>query len=71
VAVQAEVGIVGAVPLAAVLAVVVGTAMAQGPVEAEDLVGAVADEVRVGLAVGADGAGAYVAPFFRSSRPAC
>src|SRR5262249_37779698 len=71
VAVQAQVGVVGAVAPAAGLAVVVGTAVAQGAVEAEDVVGALADEGGVGPAVRADGAGAYVPPFFRSARPAC
>ena len=70
-AVQAEVGIVGAMALAARFAVVVGATVAQGPVEAEDVVGALAEEGGVGLAVRADGAGAYVPPLFRSDRPVC
>lgn len=70
-AIQSEVGIVGTMPVGAVVAVVVGTAVAQGAVEAEDVVGPLPDEVGIGLAVRADGVGAYVAPFFRSSRPVC
>jgi hypothetical protein len=71
VAVQPQVAVVGAVPPAASAAVVVGAAMAERAVKAEDVVGPPADEVGVALAVWADGAGAYVALFFRSSRPAC
>ena len=70
-AIQPQVAVVGAMPLATGVAVVVGAAMAERAVEAEDVVGPPADEVGVALAVRADGAGAYVAPFFRSSRPVC
>jgi hypothetical protein len=57
VAIQAEDGVVGAVALTAGMAVVVSAAMLQGAVEAEDLVGPLADEVGVPSAVRADGAG--------------
>jgi len=71
VAVQPQRAVVGAMPLAASVAVIVGAVMFERAVKAEDLVGSPADEVGVALAVRADGAGAYVAPFFRSSRPVC
>ncbi len=57
-AVQAEVVVVGAVALTASATVVVGAAVVQGTVKTEDVVGALADEDSVGLAVRADGAGA-------------
>jgi hypothetical protein len=58
VAVQPQVAVVGAMPPAAVTAVVVGAAMPERAVEAEDVVGPPADEVGVTPAVRADGAGA-------------
>jgi hypothetical protein len=71
VAVQAEVAVFRTVPPTAAVAMVIGAAVAEGAVEAEDVVGPLADEVGVTPAVGADGAAAYVAPFFRSARPVC
>jgi hypothetical protein len=71
VALQAQGLVVGAVAAVAAGAVVVKAAVLQGAVDGEDLVAALLDAAGVVLAVGADGAGAYVAPFFRSSRPVC
>jgi hypothetical protein len=62
--------VAGAVAPRAAVAVVVGAGVAKGAVDGEHVVGAIADKTGVGVAVGTDGAGAYVAPFFRSSRPA-
>jgi hypothetical protein len=71
VAVQAQGRVIGAVPAVAVGTVVVEAAVRQGAVDAEDMVGPLLDAAGVVLAMRADGAGAYVAPFFRSSRPVC
>jgi hypothetical protein len=71
VAIQAQLLVVGAVAVAAVVAVVVGPAMADGAVDGEDVVGSVLDVASVVAAVRADSAGAYIPPFFRSSRPVC
>jgi hypothetical protein len=60
-----------AMPLAAGGAMVVGAPVTGEAVDGADVVAAVLDEAGVGLAVGADGAGAYVALFPRSSRAAC
>ena len=62
--------VAGAVALRAAVAVVVGAGVAEGAVDGEHVVGAIADEAGVGVAVGTGGARTYVAPFFRSSRPA-
>jgi hypothetical protein len=71
VAVQAQGRVVGAVTAVAVGAMVVEAAVLQGAIDAEDVVETLLDAAGVLLAVGADGTGAYVAPFFRSSRPVC
>jgi hypothetical protein len=71
VAVQAPLVVGGAVAAMTVAAVVVGPLVGQGAIDREDVMGAILDVTGIGLAVGADGAGAYVPPFFRSCRPAC
>jgi hypothetical protein len=56
VAVQPPLGVGGAVAVGAAGAVVVGALMTQDAVEGEGVVGPVADEGGVGLAVGTDDA---------------
>jgi hypothetical protein len=71
VAIEPQVAVVGTMAVTATVAVVVGPLVSQRAVDGEDVVRSVFDEAGVVAAVGADGAGALVPPFFRSSRPAC
>jgi len=69
--VQSEFLVGGAMALLTIGAVVVGALVLDETVDGVDVVAAVLDKTGVAVAVGADGGGPYVPPFFRSSRPVC